>query len=179
MRVFNQDKTIELFNHDLTKGQLFDDEITIQTEAIPFIEEQGYMETLNEFKDENGNVTGKEVKWIVTVSGQEAMPPQEKTEQIKIFIPFLEENAIEAEINRKICEVDELKLWFQWYDMQTIQHARTMRLGMSFNQDINALDFKAESKSAQIKNLKAEIASLEKQLSGQPNHTSYSHENYA
>lgn len=100
MRVFNQDKTIELKEYDLNRGFLLDDEIEIaheaeiiHHEAIAHVEEQGHYEVIKEYP--NG---GKDVEWVVDVPyvegneayDEEVKPAYTSLEQIKIYIPYSE-----------------------------------------------------------------------------------------
>lgn len=84
MRVFNEEKTIELTDYDLEKGYLKADKIFVKHhEAIQAVEEQGHYETVAEY--ESG---GKDVKWVVDVQGVKAKDAWEEWEDIQVFIPY-------------------------------------------------------------------------------------------
>lgn len=90
MRVFNQNKTQELTNYDLSKGKLADDTITRVTPAVDGQEEVGHYETVAEYP--NG---GKDVKWVVDKPYIEAKPAREEVEQILVYVPFSAEEQAE------------------------------------------------------------------------------------
>lgn len=78
MKIYNQDKTKELQDVDLTKGRLVNDKLLVShTDAV---EEQGHYEVVAEY--ENG---GKDVQWVVDVAGVDA---QDIYEDIQCYIPF-------------------------------------------------------------------------------------------
>ena len=85
-RIFNQDKTQELNNYDLSKGRLVGDTIKTIIPAIVGQEEVGHYETIAEYP--NG---GKDVKWVVDQPYVEAQPEREEVEQIQVYIPFTAE----------------------------------------------------------------------------------------
>ena len=87
MRIFNADKTQELENPDLALGYLLDDTLFIaHHEAIEAVEEQGHYETVAEYP--NG---GKDVVWVVDVPAVEAREAYDEYEDIKVYIPYTEE----------------------------------------------------------------------------------------
>ena len=101
MRVFNQDKTVEITDYDLTKGYLVDDEIATEHEAeivhhpaVEAVEEQSHYEVIAEYP--NG---GKDVEKIIDVEAVEAKEAYDEIikeayderEPIQIYIPYTEE----------------------------------------------------------------------------------------
>jgi len=86
MRIFNEGKTIELYDVDLSKGVLIDGQIQVgKTKTVAEKQEKGHYETVSEYA-----TGGKDVRWVVTsqyVPGKESEPIYE---DIKIFIPFTE-----------------------------------------------------------------------------------------
>lgn len=84
MRVFNEDKTLELTNYDLEKGYLQSDKLFIaHHEPIQAVEEQGHYETMAEYP--NG---GKDVKWVVDVAAVKAQEAYDEYEDIQVYIPY-------------------------------------------------------------------------------------------
>ena len=51
-------------------------------------------------------------------------------------------------------ELNELEKWFEWYDTQVLQYERSLRIGVSFDKDINLLDKEAQEKAKRIKELR-------------------------
>ena len=87
MRIFNQEKTQELFEPDLEKGYLQSDTLFIQHHnAVEEVKEQGHYETLVEYP--NG---GKDVSWVVDVPAVEAKEAYDEYENIQVYIPYSEE----------------------------------------------------------------------------------------
>ena len=50
-------------------------------------------------------------------------------------------------------EIREIEEWFSEYDNQICQYQRAMRLGMTFDKDIEELDCEAEKKQMRIREL--------------------------
>lgn len=89
MRIFNQDKTIELSDYsiDLSKGYLTNDKLFVKHhEPIQAIAEQGHYVTVKEYS--NG---GKDVKWVVDIAGVEAKDAYDEYEDIQVYIPYTKE----------------------------------------------------------------------------------------
>ena len=100
MRVFNQDKTVEITDYDLTKGYLVDDELVTEHEAeivhhpaVEAVEEQSHYEVIAEYP--NG---GKDVQKVIDVEAVEAKEAYDELikeayterEPIHIYIPYTE-----------------------------------------------------------------------------------------
>ncbi len=104
MRVFNENKTIELTVYDLEKGYLKADKLFIKYhEPIEAVEEQGHYETVAEY--ENG---GKDVKWVVDVPKVEAKDGWEEYEDIQVYIPYTENELKELKQRQYENKVEEL-----------------------------------------------------------------------
>ncbi len=86
MRIFNQDKTQEITNPDLTLGYLINDRLFIvHHEATPEIKMQGHVEPFtNEFglPDEN---------FVIDVEYSPARDAWDEYENIQVYIPYTEE----------------------------------------------------------------------------------------
>lgn len=86
MRIFNQDKTQEIANPDLTLGYLANDRLFIvHHEATPEIKMQGHVEPFtNEFglPDEN---------FVIDVEYSPARDAWDEYENIQVYIPYTEE----------------------------------------------------------------------------------------
>ena len=87
MRIFDENKTIELTNYDREKGYLKPDKLFIaHHEAVQAVEEQGHYETIVEYP--NG---GKDVEWVVDVEAVEAKEAYDEYEDIQVFVPYTAE----------------------------------------------------------------------------------------
>lgn len=143
MRIFNEDKTIEINNIDETKGYLKADKILLK--HIDKVEEQGHYETIKEY--ENG---GKDIAYVID---KPAVEEQDIYEDIKVFIPYTNN-----ELN--LIEINNLKGWFENYYSQHEQKYRRLRtLGKTtdegadpYNELINLYN-EAEIKRARIQEL--------------------------
>ena len=87
MRVFDETKTIELLEYDLTKGVLRPDTLFIKHhEEVKSVEEQGHYRLIAEYP--NG---GRTVEWVVDVPKVEAKEAWDEYEDIQVYIPYTEE----------------------------------------------------------------------------------------
>lgn len=87
MRIFNQEKTMQIHNPDLERGRLEDGRIQVgQTPEVMKVPEQGQYVVEREYP--NG---GKDMKWVVTAQGVQAKPSEPIYEDIQIYIPFTTE----------------------------------------------------------------------------------------
>ena len=112
MRIFNQEKTIELTNYDLAKGYLKADKLFIaHYEAIAPVDAQGHYETIAEY--ENG---GKDVEWVIDTPATEGRAAYDEFEDIQVYIPYSE-----AELAAK--EIAELKAKLTATDYKAIKYA--------------------------------------------------------
>ena len=146
MKVYNQDKTKELKNYDLTKGFLQDAKLYIRTEPeVKEIEEEGHWETIKEYP--NG---GKDVEWIIDKEGQSYIPPKDIYEDIQIYIPYTKEELLNIEL-RNLME------WFEEYDNQVKQYERCVRLNIEFDKDINELDRQATENQYRIREIRSQL----------------------
>lgn len=104
MRVFNENKTIELTSYDLEKGYLkAEKRFVAHHEAVQAVEEQGHYETIAEYP--NG---GKEVEWVVDVQAVEAKEAWDEYEDIQVFIPYSVEELAKRKQEKYESRVSEL-----------------------------------------------------------------------
>lgn len=102
MRVFNEDKTQELKEYDLSKGHLELDKLFIRHhKAVEEIKEQWHYETIAEYP--NG---GKDVEKIIDVPYQAPQEAFDEYEDIYVYIPYTDE---ELEELNKPSELEILK----------------------------------------------------------------------
>lgn len=121
MRVFNEDKTQELKEYDLTKGYLKDDKLFVKHhEAAEEIQEQWHYEVIAEY--ENG---GKDVEKIIDVPYQVPQEAHDEYEDIYIFIPYTQD---ELDKINKPSELEILKRE-QEVTAQAVQDLILMMMG--------------------------------------------------
>lgn len=106
MRIFNENKTIELQQEhlDFKKGYLKQD---ILTNHIPYktgVKEQSHYETIKKY--DNG---GEVVKKIVDIEGQPEILEHTEEEQIMVFMPYTAEEIKQHELQE---EYNTLVEWF-------------------------------------------------------------------
>lgn len=85
MRIFNKNKTQELFDVDLEKGRLVDDKIVTHHEAVEGRVGKSHYEVVKEYP--NG---GKDVKEVWDEEPIKAQEAWDECEEIKIFVPYSE-----------------------------------------------------------------------------------------
>lgn len=100
-----------------------------------FYFDEEYLERA-EFCNESGNLTIKEIE------------PDENGRRFQIVEIVQGVNEIFS------MELRELEQWFNWYDEQTIQYQRSLRLGVEFDKDIVELDKQAVINAQRIKELR-------------------------
>ena len=152
MRIFNEDKTIELNNIDETKGYLKADKILLK--HIDKVEEQGHYETIKEY--ENG---GKDIAYVID---KPEVDEQDIYEDIKVFIPY-------TNIELSLMEIINLKYWYDNYYTQHEQKYRRLHsLGKltdegkdPYNELINLYN-EAEIKRARIQELERLLSEYSK-----------------
>ena len=67
---------------------------------------------------------------------------------------------LEAEIILVVKEIQEIETWFSYYDIQTIQYLRDIRVKGKSEIDIQSLDHEAIRKAKRIKELKSIISKV-------------------
>lgn len=100
MRIFNQDKTVELTEYDLEKGFLKDDVIETAVPEQPAVEEKWHYEVIREYP--NG---GKDIRKVVDVCGVPFVPAHVEVEQIGIYVPYTEHELACMAAQREIAEL--------------------------------------------------------------------------
>ena len=108
MKIYNQDKTEVIENPDLEKGYLKDDTrvVRIVPEQAEVKEQSHYEYT--DYKNEKGEVYGRDRKKIVDVPAQPYVPEHEETEDIKVYIPYTEQELLDR-------KKQELRNWREKY----------------------------------------------------------------
>lgn len=87
MRIFNEEKTQEIFSPDLSEGRLKEDKLFVaHHDAVAESKEIGHWETVREYA--NG---GKDVTWVIDTPAAEACEAYDEYEDIFVYIPYTEE----------------------------------------------------------------------------------------
>ena len=108
MRIFNEDKTVELTEYDESKGYLKADVIVTDIPEQKAVEEKWHYEVIAEYP--NG---GKDVKKVIDVEGTPYVSAHTEREDILIYIPYTKEELTKmaaqreiAELKQKLCDTD-------------------------------------------------------------------------
>lgn len=115
MRIFNKDKTEVLESYDLEKGYLTDDVLVTHVPASPAGEEIGHYKTLKVY--DNG---GKDVEWVVDIPARPEVVEHDETEEIKVYIPYTDEELQKLAAEARI---EELKRLLRASDYKAIKYA--------------------------------------------------------
>ena len=132
MKIYNQDKTQELQEYDLSKGYLQQDKLFIK--HYDAVEEQGHYETIKEY--ENG---GKDVEWVVDVEGVEE---HDEFEDIQIYIPYTEQELAEqriGELKQKLAETDYQAIKYAEGELSAEDYAPIKEQRRQWRAEINRL----------------------------------------
>lgn len=123
MKVYNKDKTKVLTEYDLEKGYLERDTIIIHIEAVEGNEEVSHYEVVAEYP--NG---GKDVERVIDVPGVEAVPAHDEEEEIRVYIPYTEEQLKEkAEEEYKQNIVNKIRKKYSLSDELAIIRQRNVK----------------------------------------------------
>lgn len=137
MRVFNEDKTIELTEYDLDLGHLENDTLVTHIEAVEEVPEQGHYVTLAEYPETGG----KEVEWIVDVPKVEAVEEHDETEDILVYIPFTESELKQISLRS---ELEELETWLNDHDYIGTKIATGRATIEDYAEEIELMKIKAQ-----------------------------------
>lgn len=118
MRIFNEDKTIELTEVDEAIGYLKEDVIETDIPEQKEVLEKWHYEVIAEYP--NG---GKDVKTVIDVEGKPYIPAHTEREEIWVYIPYTVEELAKIAAER---EIAELKAKLRDTDYQAIKYAEGM-----------------------------------------------------
>ena len=76
---------------------------------------------------------------------------------------YLDKQNINKEISELQKEINEINVWFEWYDGQVKQYERCVRLGIDFDKDIAELDQQAADYQLKIRELNEQINTLKEE----------------
>lgn len=115
MRIFDETKTVELTEYDLTKGYMKSDVIETEIPEQPAVEEQYHYEVVREY--ESG---GRDVQKVVDVEAKAYLPARVEREEIGVYIPYTER---EIKVMAAQREMSELKAKLAETDYKAIKYA--------------------------------------------------------
>lgn len=118
MRIFNEDKTVELFDCDLEKGYLKKDVIETDIPEQEEVVEEWHYEAIKEYP--NG---GKILEKVIDVEGKPYISAHTEREEIWVYIPYTEDELAKIAAER---EISELKQKLRDTDYQAIKYAEGM-----------------------------------------------------
>lgn len=118
MRIFNENKTVELTEYDLSRGYFKEDVLETEIPEQAAVEKKWHYEI--EKKYPNG---GKVLREVIDVEGKPFVPAHTEREDILVYIPYTE-----AELKRMKAEdeISELKMKLLQTDYQAIKYAEGM-----------------------------------------------------
>ena len=93
MRVFNAEKTTELFDCDLEKGHLISDKLFIKRHP-----EEPEIPAVKHREVKNFPNGGASAEWVIDVPAVPAKPAWDEYEDIQIYIPYSEQELARIEI---------------------------------------------------------------------------------
>ena len=146
MRVFNQYKTQELTEYDLTKGYLKDDTLTTHIKAVEGVEEQGHYVLIAE----NKKTGGKEYEYVVDVPKVEAVKEHDKVENIQVYISYSEKELLKIKAEN---ERTRLKAELANTDYQAIKYAE----GWITDEEYAPIKAERESLREKIRDLESQL----------------------
>lgn len=118
MRIFNEDKTVELLDCDLEKGYLKKDVIETDIPEQEEVVEEWHYEAIKEYP--NG---GKILEKVIDVEGKPYISAHTEREEIWVYIPYTEDELAKIAAER---EISELKQKLRDTDYQAIKYAEGM-----------------------------------------------------
>jgi hypothetical protein len=118
MRIFNEDKTIELTKVDESLGYLKEDFIETEIPEEAAVTAKYHYEVVKEYP--NG---GKDVRKVIDVEGKPYIPAHTEREDILVYIPYSSEELERMAAER---EIFELKQKLRDTDYQAIKYAEGM-----------------------------------------------------
>lgn len=142
MRIFNQEKTAELTNYDLSKGKLVKDMFITHIDEQQEVQQQSHYETVAKYP--NG---GKDVEKVIDVEYQPYIPEHDETEEILVYIPYTERELFEIESENKISQLkqnlsdtDYKAIKFAEGELTEEEYAETKAQRKSWRKEINKLE---------------------------------------
>ena len=109
MEIYNKEKTEIIQNPNLELGYLMDDTKITYLPKVDPVEEVGHYETIAKY--DNG---GEDVEYIVDIPASEGREASIITEQIKVYIPYTEDELNEINKKKQISQLEN--------DIENVKH---------------------------------------------------------
>ena len=160
MRIFNEDKTMQMYLKedrvedgdfidipdslicDLSKGKLVNDTLIEHIPEQQEIQEQWHYETIKEYP--NG---GKDVEKVIDVVGQPYIAEHDEVEDILVYKPYSEQeikviknNNRIAELKQKLQETDYKAIKYAEGELSVEEYAETKAQRRAWREEINKLE---------------------------------------
>ena len=160
MRIFNEDKTVQMYLEedrvevgdfidipdnlicDLSKGKLVSDTLIEHIPEQQEIQEQWHYKTVKEY--ENG---GKDVEKVIDVVGQPYIAEHDEVENILVYKPYSEQeikviknNNRIAELKQKLQETDYKAIKYSEGELSVEEYAETKAQRRAWREEINKLE---------------------------------------
>ena len=142
MRIFNEDKTVELFDCDLEKGYLKEDVIETDIPEQEAVEQVSHYKVIREYP--NG---GKDLEEVIDVEGKPYIPAHTEREEILVYIPYTEDELERmsaereiAELKQKLRDTDYQAIKYAEGAMSLVEYAETKALRQAWRERINVLE---------------------------------------
>ena len=160
MRIFNEDKTVQMYLKedrvedgdfidipnslicDLSKGKLINDTLIEHIPEQQEIQEQWHYETVKEYP--NG---GKDVEKVIDVVGQPYIAEHDEVEDILVYKPYSEQeikviknNNRIIELKQKLQETDYKAIKYAEGELSVEEYAETKAQRRAWREEINKLE---------------------------------------
>ena len=160
MRIFNEDKTVQMYLKedrvedgdfidipddlicDLSKGKLVSDTLIEHIPEQQEIQEQWHYETIKEYS--NG---GKDVEKVIDVVGQPYIAEHDEVEDILVYKPYSEQeikviknNNRIAELKQKLQDTDYKAIKYAEGELSVEEYAETKAQRRAWREEINKLE---------------------------------------
>ena len=160
MRIFNEDKTMQMYLKedrvedgdfidipdslicDLSKGKLVNDTLIEHIPEQQEIQEQWHYETIKEYP--NG---GKDVEKVIDIVGQPYIAEHDEVEDILVYKPYteqeikvIENNNRISELKQKLQETDYKAIKYAEGELSVEEYAETKAQRRAWREEINKLE---------------------------------------
>ena len=170
MRIFNEDKTVQMYMKedrvedgdfidipdnlicDLSKGKLESDTLVEHIPEQQEIQEQWHYRTIKEYS--NG---GKDVEKVIDVVGQPYIAEHDEVEDILVYKPYsqqeikvIKNNNRIVELKQKLAETDYKAIKYSEGELSTEEYAETKAQRRAWREEINKLEEELKDDSNSI-----------------------------
>lgn len=149
MRIFSEDKSVELTEYDLDLGYLKTDTLITHIDAVEGVEEQGHYEVIRKYPETGG----EDVEWVVDVPGVKPTEEHDEIEEILVYVAYTEK---ELRIRSLKKERDEIEEWLKNHDYIVVKIATGRATVEEYASEIDEMVVKAD----RINEIDAELKAL-------------------